>query len=235
MTRTYDLEPVGDLVLRAEHRPVVRELDVRQVVVPDRVVQAQRLVPVAPLVTGARVLVDDDRRHAELAQAGAERDAALAAADHQDVRLGARTRAPRPPRPARPARSAGRGTRRARPPDGGRACGSSWPLSSSSVVSSVHAPSSVSRSGPRPRPTAVSNAIQAVVTPSASSAGSVVGNPLRVGRVEGGPQQVGDPVAALDGLEVPGERDQVPPEAGGGEHPGGPVDVPGGQCRLEVR
>ena len=57
-------------------------------VVPDRVVQAQRLVAVAPLVAGSRVLVDDQARYAELPQARAERDAALAAADHQDVRLG---------------------------------------------------------------------------------------------------------------------------------------------------
>ena len=62
------LEPVGDLVLRREHRPVVRELQVRQVVVPDRVVQAELLVPAAPLVAGPGALVDDDRGHAELAQ-----------------------------------------------------------------------------------------------------------------------------------------------------------------------
>ena len=46
------LEPVGDLVLGGEHRPVVGELQVGHVVVPDRVVQAQRLVAAAPLVTG---------------------------------------------------------------------------------------------------------------------------------------------------------------------------------------
>ena len=46
------LEPVADLVLGRVHRPVLRELDVRQVVVPDRVVQAQRLVAVAPGVAG---------------------------------------------------------------------------------------------------------------------------------------------------------------------------------------
>ena len=81
------LEPVADLVLGREHRPVVGELQVRQVVVPDRVVQAERLVPVAPLVAGPRVLVDDEGRDAELAQPRAEGDAALAAADDQHVRL----------------------------------------------------------------------------------------------------------------------------------------------------
>ena len=81
------LEPVADLVLGREHRPVLGELDVRQVVVPDRVVQAERLVALAPRVAGALVALDDDRRHAELAQARAERDAALAAADDHDLGL----------------------------------------------------------------------------------------------------------------------------------------------------
>jgi hypothetical protein len=82
------LEPVGDLVLGREHRPVRRELDVRQVVVPDRVVQAQRLVAVAPRVSRAGVALDDDRRHPELAQPRPERDAALAAAHDHHVGLG---------------------------------------------------------------------------------------------------------------------------------------------------
>ena len=54
-------------------------------VVPDGVVQAQRLVPAAPLVAGPLVPVDDEVVDAELAQPRAERDTALAAADHQDV------------------------------------------------------------------------------------------------------------------------------------------------------
>ena len=81
------LEPVGDLVLGREHRPMVGKRDVRQVVVPDRVVQAERLVALAPRVTGTLVTLDDDGRHAELAQARAERDPALSAADDHDLRL----------------------------------------------------------------------------------------------------------------------------------------------------
>ncbi len=81
------LEPVADLVLRREHRPVVREGQVRQVVVPDRVVQAERLVALAPGVAGPLVALHDDRRHAEPPQARAEHDAALAAADDDAVRL----------------------------------------------------------------------------------------------------------------------------------------------------
>src|SRR6202020_3531521 len=64
------------------------ELDVRQVVVPDRVVQAQRLVAPAPLIAGPGVAVDHDRRYVELAQPRAERDSALAAADHEHLGLG---------------------------------------------------------------------------------------------------------------------------------------------------
>src|SRR6478609_6035893 len=56
--------------------------------------------------------------------------------------------------------------------------GSSWPLSSYSAVSNVHALPSRRRSSPLPRPAAVSNAIHAVVIPSAVSGGSVVCHPL---------------------------------------------------------
>ena len=82
------LQPVADLVLGREHRPVLREVDVGQMIVPDRVVQAERLVAVAPGIAGAGVLLDDDGGHAELAQPRAERDAALAAADDEHVGLG---------------------------------------------------------------------------------------------------------------------------------------------------
>ena len=81
------LEPVADLVLGAEHRPVLGERQVRQVVVPHRVVQAQALVALAPGVAGPLVLLDDDRRHAQPSQPCAERDAALPAADDHDVGL----------------------------------------------------------------------------------------------------------------------------------------------------
>ena len=57
-------------------------------VIPDRVVQAERLVAVAPAIARAGIFLDNDGGHAELAQPGAERDAALAAADDQHVGLG---------------------------------------------------------------------------------------------------------------------------------------------------
>ena len=96
MTRVYISSQSPILSLGENTGQFGGELDVRQVVVPDRIVQAQRLVALAPRVAGALVALDDDRRHAELPQPGAERDAALAAADDHDVRLRRRSRAPRP-------------------------------------------------------------------------------------------------------------------------------------------
>src|SRR6516162_8259279 len=57
-------------------------------VVPDRIVQAERFVAVAPGIAGAAVLLDDDCGHAELAQSCAERDTALAPTDDESVGLG---------------------------------------------------------------------------------------------------------------------------------------------------
>src|SRR2546430_1138107 len=56
-------------------------------VIPDRVVQGQRLVALAPRVAGPGIAIDDDRGHAELAQPRAESDATLAAANDDCVRL----------------------------------------------------------------------------------------------------------------------------------------------------
>ena len=81
------LEPVADLVLGREHRPVRRERQIGHVVVPDRIMQAERLVAVPPAVARTRVLLDDDGRHAVHPQPRAEPDGALAAADDDDVGL----------------------------------------------------------------------------------------------------------------------------------------------------
>ena len=80
-------QPVADLVLRREYRPVLRERQIRHMVVPDRIMQAERLVALAPAVAGPLVLLHDDGRHAELLQARAKPDAALAAADDQAIGL----------------------------------------------------------------------------------------------------------------------------------------------------
>ena len=213
-----ELQPVADLVLGREHRPVLRERQVRQVVVPDRVVQAQRLVALAPLVARPLVAVDDDGGHPELAQPRAERDAALSAADDQRVRLRRAYRARPPRRPAsRPTTAVSGSLPCTAPSTRDGPLRSSWPLSSCSAVSSVHAWSPLSRRWPMPRPTAVSNSMNADVTPPSSVGASRVRKPDGSVPASRAVEHVGDAVAALDGLDVPGEGDQVAPEAVGGE------------------
>ena len=56
-------------------------------VVPDRVVQAQAFVAVAPGVAGAGVFLHDDGRHAQAAQPCGQHNAALTAADDHDIGL----------------------------------------------------------------------------------------------------------------------------------------------------
>ena len=85
------LEPVAHAVLRREHRPVLGKRQVRHVVVPHRVVQAERGVALAPGVAGALVLLHHHRRHAEALQARGERDAALPAADDERRRAPCRS------------------------------------------------------------------------------------------------------------------------------------------------
>ena len=82
------LEPIADLVLGAEDGPVLGELDVGQMIVPDRVMQAERLVAVTPAVSGTVVLFHDDGRHTQLPKARAQRDATLPTADDQAIGLG---------------------------------------------------------------------------------------------------------------------------------------------------
>src|SRR5262245_6593741 len=56
-------------------------------VVPDRVVQAERLVAIAPAVTGPRILLQHDGRHGEPRQARGQGDAALATTNDDAVGL----------------------------------------------------------------------------------------------------------------------------------------------------
>ena len=81
------LEPVAHLVLRRVNRPVVWERQVGQVVVPDRVVQAERLVALAPGVAGLSVLVNDQRGYTQLLEPCAQTQPTLAAADDQAIGL----------------------------------------------------------------------------------------------------------------------------------------------------
>src|ERR1700677_1946975 len=81
------LQPIADLVLGREHRPILRKVDIGQMVVPDRIVQTERLIALAPGVAGALVLFRDDRGHAKLPEARAKPNGALAAADDQHIGL----------------------------------------------------------------------------------------------------------------------------------------------------
>ena len=56
-------------------------------VVPDRVVQGQRLVALSPCVAGPGIAIDDDGGHAELPQPRSECDAALPTPNDDDVWL----------------------------------------------------------------------------------------------------------------------------------------------------
>ena len=172
------LEPVADLVLGREHRPVARERQVGQVVVPDRVVQAQRLVAVAPRIARAAALVDDDRR-ARRAGGAARRARCRPGRRRRSGRTAAPCSPARPPRArAPPARSPGRGSAPCSTPFGRLGpCGSSWPLSSYEVVSSVQhcrrAAAGARGRGRRPSRTS----IQASITPPASAGSSPSATP----------------------------------------------------------
>src|SRR3546814_12840399 len=66
---------------------MVGERQIGHVVVPDGVVQAERLVALAPGIARPLVLLDDDGGNAEALQPRAQRDAALAAADDDALGL----------------------------------------------------------------------------------------------------------------------------------------------------
>src|SRR6202030_1397912 len=81
------LEPVADLILGREHRPMLGKRQIGHVVVPDRVMQAERFVALAPLVARPLVLVDDEGRNAETLEPRSKPDAGLAAAHDQAIGL----------------------------------------------------------------------------------------------------------------------------------------------------
>src|SRR3954468_3331785 len=56
-------------------------------IIPNRSMQAERLVTLAPAVARPFVFFNDDRRHIELAQPSSERDAALTATDDDAIGL----------------------------------------------------------------------------------------------------------------------------------------------------
>ena len=102
-------------------------------------------------------------------------------------------------------------------------------------MSSVHALPSLSRRCPLPRPTSVSNSIQASVTPSALGGRLGRGPVARLGVRERVVEHVLDAGRPLDGLEVPRERDEVAPVAVVEEQLGGGRAVTRGQRLVEAR
>ncbi len=204
-------------------------------VVPDRVVQAERLVAVAPAVAGAVVLLDDDRRHAELPQPCAERDATLTTTDDQRVGLagvaqfaGLRLALLLPARPV--LRSTMLRTER--------------PGEAKRLLETLEFDE---RGQQRPDP-AVAQPDQPVAAPDPGLEADPGGGhtPLfrrdlalgdaparRCRALELMAQHVGDLGAALHGLDVPGEGDEVAPVAVLREHLRGAVDVPGLEGRTE--
>src|ERR1700730_15670834 len=56
-------------------------------IIPNRIMQAELLVTLAPAFAWPFVFFDDDRRHIELAQPSSECDAALTATNHDAIRL----------------------------------------------------------------------------------------------------------------------------------------------------
>ncbi len=208
------LEPVADLVLRGEGRPVARERQVGQVVVPDGVVQAERLVAAAPLVAGTGVPVDDQVVDAELAQPRAEPDAALAAADHEDVGV------------AVAAHALDLGGARLLPRHAFAERAVLDALGPGRALVLLEALQLVQRREQRPRALVVQ-----AQEPGAAPDRRLEPDPRRddavgfggllafgdrevrgVGRLHRLLQQVGHTIAVLGGRDVPGERDQVAPE-----------------------
>ena len=182
-----------------------------KVVVPDRVVQAERLVAAAPLVARSRVLVEDDRRHAELAQARAEADPALAAADHDDVRL------------AGVAELLGLALALLEPGRAPAVGAVLHPVRPVRPLGLLVALELVEDGEQRPR-LAVAQAQEAATTPDlrlerdprlrdALGLARGVGGaePARAGARP--PDEIGDALRSLHGREVPGERDEVAPVA----------------------
>jgi hypothetical protein len=208
-------------------------------VVPDGVVQAQRLVTLAPLVSRPFVTVDDDAGHPQLTQPRAERDPALPAADDEGVRLCLIAEGGLFVRPL------------LRPRAGVRIAAVHGAQHSRRAFALLVALQFLQRCQQRPRLIARRVAFEPQVADAAADGGvelderrqhtGVLGGVLagaEVRRVGGGQafaEHACDLVAALDRLYVPGERDQVAPKAVGGELRDRAVDVTYGEGRFEIR
>ena len=205
-------------------------------VVPHRVVQAERLVPLAPAVSGTGVALDDDGRHVELTQPRAERDPALAAADddHLGLHLATEARllvdAALGPAPARLDRAV---------------IDAPGPGGATTLLVALELGQ---RGQERPDP-AVADADVAVpaagfgleVDPGLQEAAAVLGvlaggdrPSARRDVRELGAQHLGDLAAPFHRADVPGEARQIAPVAVGLEQGGGRLGVVGCERPVEI-
>jgi len=59
-------EPVPELVFWSEDGPMLREVDVREMVVPDRVVEDELMVSISPIIADTGIAVDDEGLDSQL-------------------------------------------------------------------------------------------------------------------------------------------------------------------------
>ena len=228
------LQPVTDLVFGSKHGPVFREGQVGQVVIPDRVMQAQTLVTIAPGVAGALVFLDDDGGHTELAQARAQNDAGLPAADDEHMGLFGVTQA------------AGLGLTRLLPAHASSVCAMLHPLGPGLTLGLFKA-LELDHGGQQGPGQAVLQAQQALAAgnggleakPGFDDAVGLAGHALdgpggRPDLCEGGLQHLAHLRPALSGLEVPGERQQVAPIAVLLKKGRGGLHILPLQCGIEI-
>ena len=230
------LEPVADLVLRREDRPVLGELDVGQVVVPDRVVQAERLVALRHESPGRGL------RSTMIVGTPSWRSRAPSpmppCPPPMMTTYGLRgvARAPRPRAGAARARSRDRGSAPCSTPRGRRG-----------PARLLVALELVERGEQRPGLAVLEAQVPAAAADRGlerdPGLGDAVGLRRRLGRVQAARadvrepvlEQVGDALRPLDGLDVPREGDEVAPVAVVGEELRGGRRVAGGERRLEAR
>src|ERR1700692_2364439 len=79
--------PIRPLIFRQPQRPSLRKRKIRQMVSHDFIVQSQRLITLAPVVSNARMPLHHQRIDAELAQSGGNGEAGLSSADDDHFRI----------------------------------------------------------------------------------------------------------------------------------------------------
>ncbi len=205
-------------------------------VVPDRIVQAERLVAVAPAVPRPPVPLDHDRRHAQAAQPRAQRDAPLPAADHQGVGLHA------PPELARLRRAPLRPGRLARPRPVKRAL---RPAAAQRLLEPLQLrhrrQQGPDRAAAHPDQAEPPRHPGLELDPRGRDPALLAGHlplgdaePRRVHVIELRRQHPLDRAAPLHRPDVPGEAHEVAPEPVRLEQGGGPRRVAAGHRRLQI-